>query len=106
MAQKGGSVMDWKEQLTTVMKEANIQQLDVRFICMKQQDRWFLKRLHVTVLHPEPSIPGKVLYPSYLFLRQTMSSSDFLQLLSNLTATLSAEEEAKLTEEEKLKNSA
>src|SRR6266571_6446398 len=103
MAQKGSGVLDWKEQLSTVVEEAKIQQLDVRFICMKQQERWFFKRLHVAVLHPEPSVPEQVRYPSYLFLRQTMSSSDFLQLLSDLTNTLSAEEEAKLTEEEKLK---
>src|SRR5260370_36297103 len=103
MAQKVGGVMYWKEQLSTVVKEAKIQQLDVRFICMKQQKRWFLKRLHVTILHPEPSVPEQIQYPSYLFLRQTMSSSDFLNLISDLTNTLSAEEEAKLTEKQKLK---
>ncbi len=103
LAQKVGVVMDWKEQLSTVLKEAKIEQLDVRFICMKQQERWFFKRLHVTVLHPEASVPEQVQYPSYLFLRQTMRSSDFLQLLSELTTTLPTEEEAKLTEEQKLK---
>jgi hypothetical protein len=103
MAQKGGSATDWKEQLSTVVEEAKIELLDVRFICMKQQEKWFLKRLHVTVFHAEPSISEQIQYPSYLFLRQTMSSSDFLQLLSDLTAPLSAAEQAKLTEEEKLK---
>jgi hypothetical protein len=95
--------MDWKEQLVTVVKEARIQQLDVRFICMQQQGRWFFKRLHVTVLHPEPSVPEQIQYPSYLFLRQTMSSSDFLHLIIDLTTRLPEEEEAKLTEEQKLK---
>jgi hypothetical protein len=105
MAQKVGVVMDWKEQLTTVLEEAEIQLLDVRFISMKNQGKWFLKRLHVTVFHTDPSLPEQVRYPSYLFLRQKMSSSDFLHLISNLTTrnTLSAEEWAKLTEEEKLK---
>jgi len=95
--------MDWKEQLSTILEEATIQQLDVRFICMKQQGKWFLKRLHVTVFHAGPSLPEQVRYLSYLFLRQTMSSSDFLQLLSDLSTRLSAEELAKLTEEEKFK---
>ncbi len=95
--------MDWKEQISTVVEEAKIQLLDVRFICMKHQGKWFLKRFHVTVFHAEPSLPEQVRYPSYLFLRQKISSSDFLQLLSDLTTRLSAEELAKLTEEEKLK---
>jgi len=95
--------MDWKEQLSTVVEEAKIQLLDVRIICMKQQEKWFLKRLYVTVFHAEPSVPEQIQYPSFLFLRQKMSSSDFLQLLNNLTARPSAEEAAKLSEEEKLK---
>ncbi len=103
VTQKVGGLMDWKEQLSTVVEESEIQLLDVRFICMKHQGKWFLKRLHVTVFHAEPSLPERVRYPSYLFLRQTMSSSDFLHLLSDLTTRLSAEELAKLTEEEKLK---
>ena len=105
LAQKVGVVMDWKEQLSTVVEAAKIQLLDVRFICMKHQEKWFLKRLHVTVFHTEPSLPQQVRYASYLFLRQKMNSSDFLQLISDLTTrtTLSAEEAVKLTEEEKLK---
>lgn len=104
-AQKAGGVLDWKEQLSTVVEEAKIQLLDVRFICVKQQEKWFLKRFHVTVFHAEPSLPQQVCYPSHLFLRQKMSSSDFLQLISDLTTriTLSAQEGAQLTEEEKLK---
>ena len=102
-AQKAGGILDWKEQLRAILEEAKITFLDVRFICMKQQDKWFLKRLHVTVFHAEPSIPEQVQYPSYLFLRQKMSSSDFLQLLDGLTTHLSAEEAATLSEEEKLK---
>ncbi len=95
--------MDWKEQLSTIVGEGEIQLLDVRFICMKHQGKWFLKRFRTTVFHVEPSIPEQVQYPSYLFLRQKMSSSGFLQLLSDLTTRLSAEEAAKLSEEEKLK---
>jgi hypothetical protein len=103
MAQKVGGILDWKEQLKTVVEEAKIAFLDVRFICMKHQEKWFLKRLHVRMFHAEPSIPEQVQYPSYLFLRQTMRSSDFLQLLDNLATRPSAEEAAKLSEEEKLK---
>lgn len=97
--------MDWKELLSTVVEEAKIQFLDVRFICVQYQGKWFLKRFHVTVFHAEPSLPQQVRYPSHLFLRQKMSSSDFLQLISDLTTrtTLSAQEGAQLTEEEKLK---
>lgn len=100
--------MDWKEQLTTVVEEGMIQLLDVRFICMKQQGKWYLKRFHVTVFHQEVSIPEQVLYPSYLFLRHTMRAPDFLHLISDLTDltarnSFPTEEWARLTEEEKLK---
>src|SRR5260370_22158765 len=77
--------MDWKEQLSTVVRESGIQLLDVRFICMKQQEKWFVKRFRATVFHTDPSVPEQVQYPSYLFLRQKMSATDFLQLIDDLT---------------------
>lgn len=43
LAQKVGVVMDWKEQLSTVVEEAKIQLLDVRFICMNHQEKWFFQ---------------------------------------------------------------
>ncbi len=96
--------MDWKEQLS-VLLEGEIQTLDVRLICIKNGEKWFLKRLRVTVFHSEPSIPAQIRYPSYLFLRKNMSSLDFLQLISDLTtrSNLSQEEINKLSDEEKLK---
>src|SRR6266480_7780131 len=97
--------MDWKEQLSALLLEGDIQTLDVRLICIKDKEKWFLKRLRAIVLHSEPSIPEQVRYPSYLFLRRNMSPSDFLQLLSDLTtrSTPPQEEAAQLSAEEKLK---
>jgi len=102
--QKAGVVMDWKERLSTLL-EGEIQTLDVRLICIKDKEKWFLKRLRAIVFHSGPSIPEQIRYPSYLFLRGKMSSSDFLQLISDLTtrSTLSQEELNKLSDEEKLK---
>ena len=96
--------MEWKEQLSTLL-EGEIHTLDVRLICMRNKEKWFLKRLRATVFHSEPSIPEQIRYPSYLFLRGNMSSLDFLQLISDLTtrSNLSQEELAKLSDEEKLK---
>jgi hypothetical protein len=96
--------MDWKEQLSTLL-EGEVQILDVRLICIKGNEKWFLKRLRAIVFRTEPSIPEQVYYPSYLFLRRKMSPSDFLQLLSDLTtrSTLPQEELEKLSYEEKLK---
>ena len=95
--------MEWKEQLSTVLVEGEIQTLDVRIICKRNNEKWFLKRLRATVFHVEPTIPEQIHYPSYLFLREKMSSTDFLQLISDLTSRLSPEELAKLSDEEKLK---
>lgn len=97
--------MDWKEQLPTLLAEEEVQTLDVRLICIKDKEKWFLKRLRAIVFHSEPSIPEQVCYSSYLFLRRKMSASDFLQLLSDLTtrSTLPQEELEKLSYEEKLK---
>lgn len=78
--------MDWKEQLSTIVDESEIQLLDVRFICMKQQEKWYVKRFRATVFRAEPSTPEQVQYPSYLFLRQKMSAANFLQLIGDLTA--------------------
>ncbi len=94
--------MDWKEQLSTLL-ERERQTLDVRLICIKNGEKWFLKRLRATVFHSEPSIPEQILYPSYLFLREKISSLDFLQLIYELTSRLSQEELNKLSDEEKLK---
>ncbi len=96
--------MDWKEQLSTLV-EGEIQTLDVRLICIRDKEKWFLKRLRAIVFHSEPSIPEQIRYPSYLFLRGKMSSLDFLQLISDITSpsTLSQEEKDKLSYEEKLK---
>jgi hypothetical protein len=101
--QKGGVVMDWKEQLSTLL-EGEAQTLDVRLICIKDKEKWFLKRLRVIVFHSEPSIPEQVCYPSHLFLRRKMSSLDFLELMSALTARITFPEELeKLSYEEKFK---
>lgn len=78
--------MDWKEQLSTIVRESETQHLNVRFICIKQQEKWFLKRFRATVFHTDSSIPEQVQYPSFLFLRQKMSATDFLQLIVDLTA--------------------
>jgi hypothetical protein len=96
--------MDWKEQLSTLLSGEPLT-LDVRLICIKNKEKWFLKRLRVTVFHSEPSTPEQVRYSSYLFLRGKMSSVDFLRLINDLTSrnSLSQEELAKLTDEEKLK---
>lgn len=96
--------MDWIERLSTLL-EGEIQTLDVRLICIRNNEKWFLKRLRAIVFHSEPSIPEQIRYPSYLFLRGKMSSLDFLQLISDLTtrSTLSQEELDKLSYEEKLK---
>lgn len=96
--------MDWKEQLSTLL-EGEMQTLDVRLICIKNEGKWFLRRLRAIVFHSEPSIPEQISYPSYLFLREKMSSLDFLQLIHNLTSrsNLSQEELNKLSYEEKLK---
>ena len=96
--------MDWKEQLSTLLS-GEVLTLDVRLICIKNGEKWFLKRLRATVFHSEPSIPEQIYYPSYLFLRRKMSPSDFLQLLSDLTtrSTLPQGELEKLSYEEKLK---
>ncbi len=99
-----GVVMDWKEQLSTLL-EGEMQTIDVRLICIRDKEKWFLKRLRATVFHSEPSLPEQICYLSYLFLRGKMSSLDFLQLMSDLTtrSTLSQEELEKLSDEEKLK---
>src|SRR5260370_38968110 len=96
--------MDWKEQLSTLV-EGEMQSVDVRLICIRDKEKWFLKRLRAIVFHSEPSIPEQIRYPSYLFLRGKMSSLDFLQLMSDLTSpsNLSQEEKDKLSYEEKLK---
>ncbi len=96
--------MDWKEQLQTLL-DKEPQTLDVRLICIRDKEKWFLKRLRAIVFHAEPSIPEQTRYSSYLFLREKMNSSDFFQLISDLTSrsSLSPEELAKLTDEEKLK---
>src|SRR6266849_3625253 len=96
--------MDWKERLSTLL-EGEVQTLDVRLICIRDKEKWFLKRLRATVFHSEPSIPEQIHYSSYLFLRGKISSLDFFRLISDLTSrsTLSQEELAKLTYEEKLK---
>jgi len=94
--------MDWKERLSTLL-EGEVQTLDVRLICIKDKEKWFLKRLRATIFHSEPSIPEQIRYPSYLYLRGKMSLLDFLQLISDLTSTLSQEELEKLSYEEKLK---
>lgn len=96
--------MDWKEQLSTLLEEL-AQSLDVRLICIKDKEKWFLKRLRAIVFHPELSIPEQICYPTYLFLRREMSTSEFLQLMSALTtrSTLPQEELEKLSAEEKLK---
>jgi hypothetical protein len=96
--------MDWKEQLSTLL-EGEILTLDVRLICIRDKEKWFLKRLRAIVLHAEPAIPEQIHYSSYLFQRGKMNSSDFFQLISDLTSrsSLSPEEQAKLTDEEKLK---
>lgn len=96
--------MDWKEQLSALL-EGEAQTLDVRIICIKDKEKWFLKRLRATIFHSEPPFAEQICYPSHLFLRRKMSPSDFLQLLSDLTtrSTLSQEELAKLSYEEKLK---
>src|SRR5215472_9176376 len=62
--------MDWKEQLREVVREGGIEFLDIRFICIKQQEQWFLRRFRATAYHADPSVPELVQYPSYLFLRQ------------------------------------
>ncbi len=96
--------MDWKEQLQTLL-DKEPQTLDVRLICIRDKEKWFLKRLRAIVFHAEPTIPEQICYSSYLFLRGKMNSSDFFQLISDLTSrsSLSPEELAKLTDEEKLK---
>ena len=96
--------MDWKEQLSTLLEGEELT-LDVRFICIREKDKWFLKRLRAIVFHAEPSIPKQVRYASYLFLRGKMMSPDFFQLISHLTSrsSLPPEEFAKLTNDEKLK---
>jgi len=110
IAQKASSFMDWKEQLRAVIGVGGIEFLDVQFICMKHPDKkyadkWFLKRLRVTLFHVEPFVPEHLSYPGYVFLREKMIASDFIQFIDDLTAksTLSDEELAKLSEEEKLK---
>ncbi len=90
--------MDWKERLSTLL-EGEVQTLDVRLICIKDKEKWFLKRLRATIFHSEPSIPEQIRYPSYLYLRGKMSLLDFLQLISDLTSTLSQEELEKLSYE-------
>ncbi len=97
-------IMDWKERLFALLSEERLV-LDVRFICIKNGEKWFLKRLRATIFHSEPSIPQQVVYPSYLFLREKMSSSDFLQLIHELTlrTNLSQEELNKPSNEAKLK---
>src|SRR5258708_9961587 len=96
--------MEWKEQLSTLL-EGEILTPDVRIICIRDKEKWFVKRLRATVFHSEPSMPEQIRYSSYLFLRGKMSSLDFFRLISDLTSrsTLSQEELAKLTDEEKLK---
>lgn len=96
--------MDWKEQLSTLLEEL-AQSLDVRLICIKDKEKWYLKRLRAIVFHADLSIPEQLCYPTYLFLRKEMSSSEFLELLSALTARnmLPQEELEKLSSEEKLK---
>lgn len=96
--------MDWKEQLSTLLAE-EVLTLDVRFICIRDKEKWFLKRLRATLFHTEPSTPEQIRYSSYLFLRGKMSSVDFLNLINDLTSrsSLSQEELGKLSEDEKLK---
>ncbi len=96
--------MDWKEQLSALLSGEPLT-LDVRLICIKNGEKWFLKRLRAIVFHSEPSTPEQIHYLSYLFLRGKMSSVDFLRLINDLTSrsSLSQEELAKLTDEEKLK---
>jgi hypothetical protein len=60
MMQKVGGMMDWNEQLSTVVREGEIQHLDIRFICLKQQEKWFVKRFRATVFHADPSVPERV----------------------------------------------
>ena len=102
--QKVSGVMDWKEQLSALLSGEPLT-LDVRLICIRNGEKWFLKRLRATVFHSEPSTPEQIRYSSYLFLRGKMSSVDFLRLISDLTSrsSPSQEELAKLTDEEKLK---
>lgn len=96
--------MDWKEHLSTLL-EKEVHTLDVRLICIRDKDKWFLKRLRAIVFHAEPGIPEQICYSSYLFLRGKMNSTEFFRLISDLTtrSSLSPEELAKLTDEEKLK---
>ena len=82
--QKVSGVMDWKEQLSALLSGEPLT-LDVRLICIKNGEKWLLKRLRATVFHSEPSTPEQIRYSSYLFLRGKMSSVEFLRLISDLT---------------------
>ncbi len=76
--------MDWKEQLSTLL-EGETQTLDVRLICIRNEEKWFLRRMRAVLFHSEPSVPEQISFPSYLFVREKMSSLDFLEFIHSLT---------------------
>ncbi len=96
--------MDWKDQLSKLF-EGETKILDVRLICIRNEEKWFLRRMRAVLFRSEPSVPEQISFPSYLFVREKMSSLDFLEFIHNLTLQreFSREESFELSYEEKLK---
>ncbi len=71
-----------EEQLELLLESIDL--VDVRLVCVRSDTGWHIKRLHSKPQLAEPAVPERVQYQTHLFLRASMSASDFLAFVNAL----------------------